>query len=60
MTEFAIYQNAFEYAKLTRSADGVLEVMLHTNGGSLVFNGYVHEEFVRLFYEIARTPAIAS
>jgi Enoyl-CoA hydratase/carnithine racemase len=30
----------------------VLEVALHTNGGTLAFNGYTHEQFVDLFHAI--------
>ena len=36
----------------TRSKTGVLEVALHTDGGTLVFNGYTHEQFVDLFHAI--------
>ena len=36
----------------TRSKTGVLEVALHTNGGTLAFNGYTHEQFVDLFHAI--------
>lgn len=52
MTNFDTYQHKFPHAKLTRSPEGVLEVVLHTNGGTLIFNGYTHEEFVDLFREI--------
>lgn len=52
MTNFDAYQDKFPHAKLTRSPDGVLEVVLHTNGDTLIFNGYVHEEFVDLFHQI--------
>lgn len=52
MTRFADYQNSFPNARLTRSATGVLEVALHTNGGKLVFNGHTHEQFVDLFHAI--------
>jgi enoyl-CoA hydratase/carnithine racemase len=52
MTMFDQYRNAFPHAKLTRSAVGVLEVVLHTNGNTLVFNGHTHEEFVELFRQI--------
>ena len=45
-----------EHAKLTRSPAGVLEVVLHTDGGSLVFNGHVHEEYVELFHQIGQDP----
>src|SRR6267143_3239955 len=56
MASFDAYQNEFPHANLTRSQDGVLEVVLHTNGGTLIFNGYTHEEFVELFHQIGRDP----
>jgi hypothetical protein len=31
---------------------GVLDVVLHTDGGTPVFNGYTHEQFVDLFHVI--------
>jgi hypothetical protein len=49
MTKFDTYKDAFPHAKLTRSPEGVLEVTLHTDGSTLIFNGYTHEEFVDLF-----------
>ena len=52
MADFDTYKNKFPHAKLTRSPEGVLEVVLHTDGGSLIFNGYTHEEFVDLFHQI--------
>jgi enoyl-CoA hydratase/carnithine racemase len=52
MADFNIYKDAFAHAKLTRSPEGVLEVVLHTNGDTLIFNGYTHEEFVELFHQI--------
>jgi enoyl-CoA hydratase/carnithine racemase len=52
MSSFQTYQNAFPNARLTRSANGVLEVALHTDGGKLVFNGHTHEQFVDLFHQI--------
>jgi enoyl-CoA hydratase/carnithine racemase len=54
MTRFDTYQGAFPHAKLTRSPDGVLDVVLHTDGGTLIFNGHVHEEFVELFHQIGQ------
>jgi enoyl-CoA hydratase/carnithine racemase len=52
VARFESYEDAFPHAKLSRSPEGVLEVMLHTGGGTLIFNGYVHEEFVDLFHQI--------
>jgi enoyl-CoA hydratase/carnithine racemase len=54
MSSLETYQDAFPHAKLARSQQGVLEVLLHTNGGSLIFNGYAHEEFVELFHTIGQ------
>ena len=52
MSSFDAYCNSFPNAHLTRSKTGVLEVALHTNGGTLIFNGHVHEQFVDLFHAI--------
>jgi enoyl-CoA hydratase/carnithine racemase len=54
MADFNTYNDAFPHAKLSRSPDGVLEVVLHTNGDTLIFNGYTHEEFVDLFHQIGQ------
>ena len=52
MTKLADYQNGFANARLSRSKSGVLEVALHTNGNTLLFNGHTHEQFVDLFHAI--------
>src|ERR1700751_4399706 len=52
MSRFDTYRESFPNARLTRSKTGVLEVALHTNSGTLVFNGYTHEQFVDLFHAI--------
>src|SRR6201988_1151509 len=52
MTRLADYQNGFANARLSRSNSGVLEVVLHTNGNTLLFNGHTHEQFVELFHAI--------
>jgi organic hydroperoxide reductase OsmC/OhrA len=36
MAKLDTYKNIFPHAKLTRSPDGVLEVVLHTEGETLV------------------------
>lgn len=56
MSSFATYQNAFLNARLARSASGVLEVALHTDGDKLIFNGHTHEQFVDLFHAIGSDP----
>jgi hypothetical protein len=47
MNKLDIYRNIFPNAHLTRSDTDVLKIMLHTNGGKLVFNGYVCPAEVR-------------
>jgi enoyl-CoA hydratase/carnithine racemase len=54
VTAFAGYKSDFPHAKLSRSPEGVLEVVLHTEGETLVFNGFTHEEFVDLFHQIGQ------
>jgi hypothetical protein len=39
MTKFDTYRNVFPHAELTRSPKGILEVVLHIDGATLVFNG---------------------
>jgi len=43
MTKFTTYRDTFPNARLTRSESGVLEVTLHTDGGTLIFNGRTHQ-----------------
>jgi enoyl-CoA hydratase/carnithine racemase len=52
MSRFDAYRSSFPNALLTRSKTGVLEVALHSDGGTLVFNGHTHEQFVDLFHAI--------
>jgi enoyl-CoA hydratase/carnithine racemase len=52
MASFDTYRNSFPHAKLSRSSNGVLELVLHTNGDTLIFNGHTHTEFVELFHQI--------
>jgi hypothetical protein len=52
LAHFNAYRDEFPNARLTRSKASVLEVAFHTDGGTLVFNGFTHEQFVRLFQAI--------
>jgi len=52
MNRFNTYRDSFPNAHLTRSKTGVLEVVLHTDNDTLVFNGHTHEQFVDLFHAI--------
>ena len=48
---FESYRDKYENVRMKRE-DGILEVALHTRGGPLVFNGYVHEALVDAFRDI--------
>src|ERR1700749_3613437 len=52
MRRFDAYWDGFPNPRMNRSKSGVLEVALHTNGDTLVFNGHTHEQFVDLFHAI--------
>jgi enoyl-CoA hydratase/carnithine racemase len=52
MSRFQDYRDTFPNARLTRKSNGVLEVVFHSNGGKLIFNGHTHEQFVDLFHTI--------
>jgi enoyl-CoA hydratase/carnithine racemase len=56
MSRFDAYRNSFPNARLARSKTGVLEVALHTDGHTLVFNGHTHEQFVDLFHAVGSDP----
>src|SRR5580704_13210470 len=45
------YRDKYENVRMKRE-EGILEVALHTRGGPLVFNGYVHEALVHAFRDI--------
>src|SRR5246127_4895607 len=53
----ADYFTAYHYVKLTRDANGVLIVQLHTNGGPCVMTAQTHTEFVEAFYRISQDRA---
>src|SRR5258707_6944138 len=56
MSRLEAYRDSFHNARLARSKSGVLEVALHTDGGTLVFDGHAHEQFVDLFHSIGSDP----
>jgi enoyl-CoA hydratase/carnithine racemase len=56
MSRFDAYRDGFPNARMNRSKSGVLEVALHTNGDTLVFNGHTHQQFVDLFHAIGSDP----
>ena len=48
---FETYRDKYENLRMKRE-NGILEVALHTRGGPLVFNGYVHQALVHAFRDI--------
>src|ERR1700746_548436 len=48
---FDSYRDKYDNVRMKRE-DGILEVALHSRGGPLEFNGYVHEAFVAAFRDI--------
>jgi len=51
------YFTAYRSLKLTRDAEGVLVVQLHSNGGPLTFTAEAHTEVVDAFYRISQDRA---
>jgi enoyl-CoA hydratase/carnithine racemase len=51
-----LISTAFPNARLTRSKSGVVEVALHTDGATLIFNGHTHEQFGDLFHAMGSDP----
>jgi enoyl-CoA hydratase/carnithine racemase len=51
------YFTAYDNVKLTRDANGVLIVELHTDGGPCVMTAHTHTEFVEAFYRISQDRA---
>jgi enoyl-CoA hydratase/carnithine racemase len=58
MSQFSEYEKKYECARLSRNAAGVLEVALHTRGGSLVLDETTHRELPALFTDISNDPQI--
>jgi enoyl-CoA hydratase/carnithine racemase len=48
---FETYRDKYDNLRMRRE-EGILEVALHTRGGPLEFNGYVHEALVDAFRDI--------
>jgi enoyl-CoA hydratase/carnithine racemase len=51
------YFTNFHNVKLTRDANGVLVIQLHTNGGPCLMTAQTHTEFVEAFYKISQDRA---
>jgi enoyl-CoA hydratase/carnithine racemase len=48
------YFTRYENLKMSRDADGVLIVQMHTKGGPIVFSGKSHSDFVDAFNDISK------
>ena len=55
MHAFETYREKYANVRMKRE-DGILEVVLHTRGDPLEFNGYVHEALVHAFRDIGDDP----
>lgn len=51
--ELSEYQDRFKTAAVSRDADGVLTIRMHSRGGSLIWGGLPHRELPELFAAIA-------
>ena len=55
MTRFDEYKNRWPgNIRMERSADGVLQMDFHSDGGPLVWAGTVHTDFPDAFWEVGR------
>ena len=52
MARFDDYRDKYQHIRLTRR-DGILELCVHTDGGSLIWAGPPHEELGRCFADVA-------
>ena len=55
MTKFSEYAEKYNFIKMRRE-DGILEVTLHLDGGSLCWNLDAHTELPKAWYDIASDP----
>lgn len=58
LTRFEDYAGKYEHIRLERRANGVLEMTLHTNGGSLVWGAPPRDDLMGAFRNIAEDPDI--
>jgi enoyl-CoA hydratase/carnithine racemase len=56
MRQLTDYHDRYRNARLTRSGSGVLEVVLHSDGGPLVWEESAHRELPLLFADIGADP----
>src|ERR1700685_1792049 len=52
MRDLADYGSGYQNARLSRDRHGILEVVLHTDGGPLVWSESAHRELGYLFADI--------
>ena len=56
MSKFEDYANKYSRIRMERNDDGILEVTLHTNGGTMVFGPEAHEQLPPAFLDISQDP----
>jgi enoyl-CoA hydratase/carnithine racemase len=55
-TRFEDYRDRYAHFRLERTANGILTVAHHTDGGPHVHTGEAHTEFAEVFHDIGRDP----
>src|SRR5438874_1198113 len=50
------YRDRYSHVRFDRDRDGVLEVVLHSEGDSLIWSMEVHNELPEVFDDISRDP----
>ncbi|HEY1778921.1 MAG TPA: enoyl-CoA hydratase/isomerase family protein [Roseiarcus sp.] len=56
MTKFEEYAKKYSRVRMERDDNGILEVTLHTNGGTMVFGPEAHEQLPPAFLDISQDP----
>ena len=57
MANFADYENKYRFVRFERSAEGVLELIIHCDGGVATWSawpGGLHDELGQAFYDVGR------
>jgi enoyl-CoA hydratase/carnithine racemase len=53
------YANSYGHVEIERSSKGIIELRLHHEGGPAVWNGLIHEELGRCFWDVGRDSSNA-
>jgi enoyl-CoA hydratase/carnithine racemase len=56
MSKLSDYANKYSRIRMERTDDGILQITLHTNGGSMVFGPEAHEQLPPAFLDVGQDP----